>query len=306
MRLDLDTARIAIGLREGGCLRVWAAGVEANRGTGQQWLSRNQMHRVLSQHGITYSRRYIHSLLERGDGLFWTLSEDRVYFTGQVRLAARLTQQAIDSGRVALVASHRPGGAAQDVSPSGSLGQFEARVFAAWIDGKMLANQTLETLWNRTRPQLYHWRNLTHLSRERNFGQTHHIEDRRIPDTAYTTWIRVDGRRERGVRWRRPNTYHNPVPAREHAHRGQGYKIRRAVNAVLSAVETLVSCVESYPSRCQYWVDPRTLKRSLRTVARHPWHSDYTYRQTSRDGRSIWELMPPGQWCPVTGLRIEE
>lgn len=256
---------------------------------------------------IPCTRRTVYHWLRQGNGLFWNYQNGMATWIGQARVAARLTEHAIKAGRAECVISHKPGGYAQAVDVSGRLADFEARVYAAWIDGKMLANETQERLWNRSRQQLYRWRKKAGIETERNFAQTHHVEDRRIPDNCYGTAFTVDGQLTAGVRWQRPNTYHAAEPSRQHAHRGQGYKVRRAVNAVLDLFqEALVSCVESYPARSQYWHDPRALKRSLKRFLRGDWHTDYCYRKSSRGGYSIWELMPPDQWQPVTGLRIAE
>lgn len=308
-RLDLDTARMATALNDVSCFRVWCIGVDYNRvnSPGKQWLDGAFLSECVQRIITKYSRAYFVRLLMEGDGTYWNVDPNsgRVWFYGAVKVNALLTKRALDAGLPHVVRTHAPGSKPHDIDLSGSIADFEARVYAAWIDGQTIANETQEGLWNRTRPALYAWRKRAGIQAEANYAQTDNKEDRRIPAAGtYPVKVAVNGRTALGIGWRKANTYHNPARVRQYGHRGQGRKIRDAVNAVLAEhAPTLEQCAESLPAqRSQYWYEPAALKRSLRAHARNDWHSDYLYLGQTRNGKSKWELMQPGQHTPGTSM----
>ena len=303
-RLDLDATRIACALNKGSLYRVWAVGREVNRGTGQQWLSKDALHVVISTHDVRYTRHHLNRLLKIGNGQFWTLRGDTIVFHGIQRVSQMLVEQAARVNPL-IVATNRPGSRGHYIDLGGSLADFEARVFAEWIDGKTIALETVCNLWRRTRQQVYNWRRRAHITITENHAQTNNVTDRRIPsDGNYPVWVQVDDAPVHGIGWRLPNTYHNPEPVKEHPRWGQGRKIRKAVNALLYLLLSPADSSAGSPDngQVQYWANRAALKRSVRHVPRSPWHKDYLTLGESRGGRVKHDLITPGQYLPNTAI----
>jgi hypothetical protein len=258
--VDLNLVKLAIGLHLGNVIRLWLAGSHF-RGT-RVYAEREDLVKALTAYSISYTRRNFKKLLERGSGLFWNLDGGRVYFMGWKRLSVTLAALAVQRSYTGLLMD-KPGVRRTYLSLDGKLGDFEARVFAAWIDDKTIARETQEQCWNRTRQQLWRWQQRAKVRSTPNTGYTFDSEDVRIPrnGTTYRRRVRDGGKWKLATAWPLPNTYHAPEVFRECSHKGQGSKVRRAVNAVLSP---LLMHEGTPAGRCRYCKTLNEAKRAVR------------------------------------------
>jgi hypothetical protein len=257
---DLNLVKLAIGLHFGNVVRLWLAGNHF-RGTCV-YVERADFVEALPVYSIAYTRGNIEKVLERGNGLFWNLNGRRVYFIGWKRLSETLVMLAEERGLIGLLMD-KPGVRRTYLSLSGKLGDFEAHVFAAWIEGKTIARETQEQCWNRTRQQLRRWQQRARVRSTPNTAFTFDSEDMRIPRhrTSYRRRIRDGGKWKLATAWPLPNTYHAPEVVRECRNKGQGSKVRRAVNAVLSP---LLMREGTPVGRCRYCKTLNEAKRAVR------------------------------------------
>ncbi|MBL8118771.1 MAG: hypothetical protein JNJ78_14660 [Anaerolineae bacterium] len=244
--IDPELARIALALKHANLFRVWAVLLQFARKTNRNSIPRALLAEKLADHGVNVSDRNLRRWLYRGHGLYWQITESTVYFAGQKLLSARLTAYVLEHGKSDLIKTNQPGRNRQMyISLAGSLAQFEAQVYAAWIASRnnpLIARSVLQMLFNRTARILRQWEASAGVTATSNEVQYHPQFNNSVPDHAIMYEADLgNGLTETRFRARTVNTYHAPV-IKQHAKRGQGRRILRAVVEVLQSVEPAGNC----------------------------------------------------------------
>jgi hypothetical protein len=231
LRVDPELSRLAIGLNHAPVYRVWLI---ARHLFGQPgWVEKDTLLATLKQTGIIHTRRHLNRLLKQGRGIFWNLStHNRVYLRGYVPLTKQLTQQALRQAPD-LVKTNLPGVMSVYINPGGTLAEFKAQVYLAWLayrENPTIARKTLCSLFNCTEDTLRNWEEILgdRLAVTPTYAQcaSHPLNDDRVysllPNHCY---VYATQKGQVRLRWRLPNTY-NPQNVRHHAHKGQARKAR--------------------------------------------------------------------------------
>lgn len=240
-RADPELGRVCVCLYIAAEFRLYVIARELTRQAGGSGkVSRDQLRLALSIYGIGYTTRHFNRLLKAGDGLFWRLTTKHLYLTHPGRVAANLAASAPEH-----FTTNRPGVRDIYLSPTGSLEQWEAAIYAGWLahrEGPTISRPALEKLFNRSSDTLRRWEQdqLDQVVTIRtNYAQ--------CPDPAgefhsylpehsqpYLANVRHNGawvQHER-VYWRLPNSYQTRA-IRQHPRKGQAQKVRQRVNAAL-------------------------------------------------------------------------
>lgn len=228
---DIELSRLAVVLYLTNLLRLWLVGHEQSRlqHGGAGWIDQAEL--IPAYERITGEQigdRHLRRLLSRGDGIFWTRCNDRLYLAGIARLAEELVILAGLRGLAGAIATNRPGNLKSVwLNMRGSHQQFEANIYAAWFAGKRdttIARETLESLFGRDQTTLRRWES----TRLRGlvdvipgYATTRHISE--LPSDG-ATW----NKRAQEYVWQLPNTYVST--ARQSVHNGQRRKVQRAVD----------------------------------------------------------------------------
>jgi len=306
--IDPELGRIAIGLRLAALFRLWALARHLARENGG-WVARQDLYAQLKPHDIRYTRRHYNRLLKQGTGLFWTLGRDRLYLTGYVRLAERLTRRAIDQGRRELVDTNPPGVRNIHILFSGDHEQFQARVYAAWLTHRecpTISRVALEQLFGRGADTLQRWERLTGIIVQTNYAQSavNPQDDDRIldhaPEHAYN-YVDKDGHTR--LRWQLPNTYKTPWKYRQHNAKGQSRDARRQAMMLIIYGDTSQP-VENYArsTKVEYDRSRREVRIYFDSVnLLQRWRNrfedviGYVWRGQDRRANGIFELCLDGQ-----------
>lgn len=308
VRLDPELGRLALGLHLGAQLRLWAIArhLSTTHHIGRGWVSLPELRAELDR-ARSYSDRHLRRLLRAGHGLFWQYTGHRVYLAGVQKLSAALAQRAATENP-ALIETNMPGRMKDVYLPvDGPHEQWESLIYAGWLAAKAdptIARDTLEMLFNRSSDTLIRW------ERDRlagvvtvtpGFAQVMaddtldaHTGDQLIY-TPEGTKAYEDRAGALYLRWQIPNTYHSSI--RQHNHKGQGRKVRRAVAASLAG-EPLEVMDEGQPRNPRrYYEDRKRLKTAIR---RHGVAVRYLFLGVGADGRYCWE---PTVSSPYTRTR---
>lgn len=239
LRVDPELARISIGLHLAAHFRLWIVGRTLTRDeNGSGKVSKKHLKAVLRQFSIVYTRQHINSLLRAGEGLFWNTDRKQIYIRSWAFVAKQLTQKAIDENRDLL--SNKPGTKDVLLSPTGSLEQWEATIYAGWLyhrDHPTIARDTLEQLFNRTPETLRRWEE-DHLqgtlTKQTNYAQTPCVAvvDHIQPERVNSYVAKTDQGAQIRLIWQISNTY-KIKGVKEHPAKGQAPRVRKQVNQQL-------------------------------------------------------------------------
>jgi hypothetical protein len=240
-RVDPELGRLCVVLHRAPELRLWVVIREYVREHGGSgWISRKDLAQAFKEQGISCSARHLRRLLSSGEGLFWNVTSERVYMRSWAHLAASLTQAAM-TAKIGVPERNRPGAREMYVPVAGSLEQWEAQLYAAWLayrNNPTISRSQLCDLFHRDKSVLRRWEKTRlrgQLTVRHNFAQCpdHETFFEHIPHyaTSYVAWVRWKGKPKRiaRIRWQLPNTY--LVGAiRQHHRKGQASKVRKRVN----------------------------------------------------------------------------
>ncbi len=300
LRVDPELGRLCVALHCAPELRLWVIIRQQVRNEGGSgWIARPRLVEALKVHGVNCSARHLRRLLASGEGVFWNVTRERVYMRSWGHLAAILTQAALGA-KVGVIERNRPGVRELYVPVGGSLEQWEAQLYAAWLNYRnnpTISRSQLSQLFGRDQTILRRWeqrRLAGQLTVRHNFAQCpdHEAFFEHIPHyaTSYVAWVRWQGkpRKVARIRWQLPNTYLvNTI--KEHHKKGQAAKVRRRVN-----IETEIMPADE---RRGGW--PRLyfdLAETLRQfVRKHPEaEARYVWRGENRAGQGILEINADG------------
>lgn len=241
LRADPELGRVCVCLSVAAEFRFYVIARELTRQAGGSGkVSRSQLWQALAVYDIGYSRRHFNRLLKAGDGLFWRLTPKFLYITNPGRLAALLAQIGPE-----YFTTNTPGVRDVYLSPTGSLEQWEAAIYAGWLthrENPTISREALEKLFNRSGDTLRRWEQnrLDQVMTIRtNYAQCpdptgeyhRYLPEHSQPYLANTKHNGVWVQQQR-VYWRLPNSYKTKF-IRQHPHKGQASKVRKAVNAAL-------------------------------------------------------------------------
>ena len=170
-QVDPELGRLCVVLHRAPELRIWAVirqYVREHDGSG--WIDRPSLLDALKAQGIAYTSRHLRRILADGEGLFWNVTRERVYMRSWAHVAALLTNMALatHSGRIE---RNRPGTREMYVLVDGSLEQWEATLYAAWLayrNNPTISRSELSHLFGRDKTTLRHW------EQARLAGSAHH------------------------------------------------------------------------------------------------------------------------------------
>ncbi len=304
LRVDPELGRLCVALHRAPELRLWVVIRQQVRDEGGSgWIERNCLVEVLKTHQVDCSARHLRRLLALGEGVFWNVTRERVYMRSWGYVATCLTQAAL-AAKVGVIERNRPGVRQVYVPVGGSLEQWEAQLYAAWLsyrNNPTISRSQLSKLFGRDQTILRRWeqrRLVGQLTVRHNFAQCpdHERFFEHIPHyaTNYVAWVRWQGkpRRVARIRWQLPNTYLVGT-IKEHHKKGQAAKVRRRVNA-----ETEIMPADErrggWPRL--YFDQAGTLRKF---VCKHPEaEARYVWRGENRVGQGILEIN--GDGFPLT------
>ncbi len=239
LRVDPELARIAVGLNLASQFRLWIVARHLTRiANGSSKVSKRDLKATLSDYHITYTRQYFNSLIRAGEGVFWNIDRDTLYIRSGQFVAKQLTQQALEQSPDLLL--NKAGVQEVLLSPSGSLEQWHAMIYAGWLtyrENPTISRAVLEKLFNRSADTLRQWETSylkRHLKIRKNFAQCAFTQtwEKVQPDPTFTYIAHTqDGEQARYI-WQLPNTYITKG-IQIHQHCGQSQKVRKAVNMQL-------------------------------------------------------------------------
>ena len=243
--VDPELARLAVGLNQAPQFRLWVVLLQIVRNTNKLRISRADLEATLTQYGIKVSERNLRRWLHRGHGLLWELTEKFVYFTGYETISCRLVEIAVKNNLPDLITTNQPGKRSMYIDVSGSLQQFEAHIYAAWLtyrENPTIARSTLSALFNREPRMLRKWdqaAGVEVITNQAQFAPDYFAE---APKHAYMYQAATgNGRSETHFRARMVNTYHAPS-IRQHGKRGQSRRVYYAVKKYLESIEPTGNC----------------------------------------------------------------
>jgi hypothetical protein len=269
IRVDWEQGRLAIALHQAAPFRLWLLGRDlTRRGDGSGVVTRKALWGQLKRHNITYTRRHFNRLLASGEGLFWHTYDDQLYLRSTVKVGRDLCRS---FGEKSPNLGNLPGVRDVLIDPTGSMEQFEATLYAAWIAGRgykedvTISREVLSKLFRRDQTTLRRWeadRLDGLLTKRTNYAQCPSVDRYfgNIPEHSQPYLAHVqhhDGSTtaQKRLRWQLPNTYHATLPS--HAHRGQAAKVRRTVQTDIPVVQQrdghcrLYYTSERYTRRCK-------------------------------------------------------
>jgi hypothetical protein len=252
--------------------RLWLVARDLDT-AGAGIVSKRSLRAALPSYGIDISREYFNRLIAAGYETFWNTSEltgynpkTHIRLCGYRRLWRKLT--------------HRlPADIARDIRPqhrvlvsvAGSAADFNAQLYAAWIDTRnrkgsiTMSRELLCRIWNTTTMTLLSWETAAGVSVIENRAQYAGSNPHVPPAHAYA-YPRKDG--TVGAAWQMPNTYTNSQTFRHHPHTGQKRKAQKARARVLESIESASICEAGQATGRLYFTGKTPLEAS-KTVRRH-------------------------------------
>lgn len=276
--IDVNQARIAVAVHQAAAFRFWLIGHHLSREAGGPgWCGLESLWDSISDlPGLHCTRRHFRRILAHGDGLFWSLTDDRAYLTSSPKLAAELVVYAGLRGLESVIASNLPGSSNRvEIELFDSLERFESTIYRAWLVAARrdtLARETLAGLWNRGPDTLRRW-------------ESRHLKARVKVTANYavctdTSQINADDahydRRIGGVVYQIPNTY--TARGFQSSRKGQKRKIRRAVGGVELGVDA--------EHQRLYFDSAKALRRAIR---RHSCSHERFLFWSARTGAHYWK-----------------
>lgn len=317
LRADAELTRLGIALDYAGCTRLYILMRELSRqGKGRNSVDKKTLFEGVKAHGIKCGWRNYQSILTDGNGVFWRVYKRRVYHFSPARVARNLTTLALEAGHAGMVTKDRPGRRDMYIRVDGSLQQFEAFSYNAWIadnENPTISRAELELLWNRSAKQLRTWETVANIQSTPNELHTRDLDDPRIPQpfqskngqTYHRTYpVRFEvspGTFELGIAWRIANSY-QAAPARQHPRKGQAFKTRRAVNQVIDDLQHLIAwrdSSEDAPVKVIHFDDGKAFERFQRRSGTPSGIECRVYRQRIHRRGKTWlvrELVPLDGW----------
>ena len=299
IRVEPELGRASIFLHVAAEFRVYVIAREITRsGDGSGRTTKKALKKWMKAYGQDYSREHLSRLLRAGEGLFWNRSYKDIYIRNPAHVAASMAE--IDPS---VFTTNKPGVRDMYLSPTGSLEQWEAMLYAAWLayrENPTIARETLAHLFNRSADTLRLWeeKHLSGLVTVRaNYAQCPHpnLEDDRyfehIPEhsQAYRGYVQFQGKWTEVIRfyWRTCNTY-QVKGIRQHHRKGQAPQVRKRINDVLDqpASERRSGLLRFK----RYFDTPEGLRKHVRK------HGGvyYLWRGESRKGKGIFEINNTG------------
>ena len=237
IRIEAELGRASTNIHKAAEFRIWSICHHLTRiGDGSGVISKKALKSALARFGISYTRQHLNHLLRIGIGIFWDVSKRSIFIRSRQTVAVNLGQLS-----PTLFATNRPGNRDMYVSPAGSLEQWEAMIYAAWLmyrQDPTISREQLETLFNRDQNTLRRWEQ-TRLENiiqiKPNYAQVDLNRLGHITPPAdsqvYTAKVFTSAGVEYVTRlfWRLPNTY-SVSGIRQHPRKGQARKVRATVN----------------------------------------------------------------------------
>lgn len=302
---DPELARLAVGLNEAPQFRLWLVLLQMVRDTNINYVLRADLEAMLRKYGITVSERNLRRWLKHGHGLFWNVTEKRIYFAGYKTVSIRLVERAVHKKLPDLISTNRPGKRSMYFDVSGSLQQFEANVYAAWIafrENPTIARSTLSALFNREPRILRQWdksANIDVITNEAQFAPDYFAE---VPEHGYMYQAALgNGRSETRFRARMVNSYHAPQ-IKQHGKRGQSRRVFHAVGKYLESIESTGKCEQGRgsntstgglkPTGRRYFADSTKARRS----AKHKGDRQrYIALGMNKNQQMVWDYTTDGR-----------
>lgn len=239
LRVDPELARISIGLNLASPFRLWVIARHLTRlGNGSGKVSKSEFKSTLRQYNISYTRQHLNRLLRAGEGIFWNSNPHELYARSGQYVAKHLTQQALDEHRDLLL--NKAGVTEVLLSPCGSLEQWEATIYAGWLNHRnnpTISRLVLSKLFNRSDDTLRRWeseRLKGTLTIRKNYAQCASTRtwEKVQPQTTVAYVAKTRSGEQMRLMWQLPNTY-KIKGIKTHRHNGQSKKVRKSVNQQL-------------------------------------------------------------------------
>jgi hypothetical protein len=305
IRTDPELARISIGLNLASQFRLWVIARHLNRDeNGSSKLAKKQLKATLKGFGINYTRQHLRRLVKAGIGLFWNEDRHFLYLRSWQHVARELTQIAIEENQKLL--SNKAGVKEVLLSPTGSLEQWEATIYAGWMyhrEYPIIARETLEGLFNRTPETLRRWeqtRLQKTLTIQKNYAQCAFVDtmDKINPERLNSYVAKTNEGLKLRLIWQMPNTY-KTKGIKEHQHKGQSKKVRRAVNEQLQ--QPANKRRGGSPVTKLYYNSSKSLKSFFKE------HDGvyYLWRGRNRHKHGIYEATQTGVWETQVNERVQ-
>jgi hypothetical protein len=305
IRTDPELARISIGLHLASQFRLWVIARYLNQpknGSGK--VAKKQLKATLKEFGIKYSRQHLRKLIKSGIGIFWNEDRHTLYLRSWKHVACELTQIALIENQKLL--SNKAGVKEVLLSPTGTLEQWEATIYAGWMyyrDNPIIARETLEGLFNRTPETLRRWEQ-TRLQKtliiQKNYAQCASVDtmDKINPERLNSYIAKTNEGLKLRLIWQMPNTY-KTKGIKEHQHKGQSKKVRRAVNEQLQ--QPANKRRGGSPVAKLYFDSAKSLKSFLKE------HEGvyYLWRGRNRHKHGIYEATQTHVWETQVNERVQ-
>jgi hypothetical protein len=305
VQIDPELARIAIALHLAPQFRLWVVAKSITRtADGSGKVAKKEFFTALRNFGIKYSRQHRRRLLNSGERLFWNEDKKYVYVRSSQHVASELTQLAIDNNPALL--SNRAGVTEVYIPSAGSLEQWEANIYAGWLDHRenpIIARETLEGLFNRTPETLRRWEQDQlegTLTIQKNYAQCALVDtmEKVNPERLNSYVAKTDEGAQLRLVWQMPNTY-IIKGIKTHAHKGQSKKVRKAVNVQLQ--QPANDWRGGSPVCKLYFEGSKNLKSFLKE------HEGvyYLWRGRNRHKHGIYEATETGIWETQVNERMQ-
>jgi hypothetical protein len=231
-----------------------------------------------------------------------------LYLRGEVDIATRMAQAVKSEGLDDVLDSRLPGMRKRSMPVSSTVHD----VYAAWLDSKKtrrISREVLAQLWNVTEKTTKRWHYTAGIEASKNFAQSANLRDERLPADRPDFEVATIGGQTVAM-WQLANTYHTPKTYREHPHKGQARKVRKAVNAVLITDQQADSLAAMHPYRNRLFYGNGNRLQAMRdytqAVKKRPFAetNDYLFigPRRSISHVDIYELLAPRpqQTAPAT------
>jgi len=299
IKYDSELARLAIAVSLVAVYRIWEVGRSMTSGTdGRGNVTKKALRATLAQFGINYSYTHLNRLLQTGEGTFWHIDSEtnKIYIRSWRVVAVYLAQKAVVIAPE-LVETNKPGTRQMYIDPSGSLEEFEAKIYIGWLayrENPTIARQTLATLFNRSADTIRRWEE-NHLKGQltirANYVQSPSLSYTPPPHAvAYVAKVTFNGetRLEPRYRWQMSNSYLTPLIG-QHCAKGQARKVRRAVNHSLN--QPVDQRRDGLPGLKLYFDSAESLRIFLK---KHHQEVGYLWRGENKHGHGIFEVNNTG------------